>query len=70
MYLALEFNTHDIKALFRRCQALELLDRKEEALKDAVELMKIDPKNKAVAPILQRLSAWAKKKVLSIDWYS
>ncbi|XP_067935381.1 protein unc-45 homolog B-like isoform X2 [Watersipora subatra] len=64
---ALEYNSNDVKALFRRCQALELLDRKEEALKDAVKLRNLDPKNKAIVSVLQRLSAWAQQKNDRID---
>ncbi|KAJ8916639.1 hypothetical protein NQ315_000284 [Exocentrus adspersus] len=45
----------DPKGLFRRCQALEALQRYEEAYKDATQIFKDDPGNKAVQPVLQRL---------------
>lgn len=45
----------DPKALFRRCQALESLERFEEAYRDAREVIYEDPSNKAVQPILERL---------------
>ncbi|KAF7287644.1 hypothetical protein GWI33_005992 [Rhynchophorus ferrugineus] len=45
----------DPKALFRRCQALDSLERFEEAYRDATHIFKDDPSNKAVQPYLQRL---------------
>uniref|UniRef100_T1JCZ1 Protein unc-45 homolog B n=1 Tax=Strigamia maritima TaxID=126957 RepID=T1JCZ1_STRMM len=54
---ALELNSQDAKALFRRCQALEQLEKFDEAYKDAKELHNIDPKNKAIQPVLARLHA-------------
>lgn len=52
-----------MKALYRRCQALELLGKNEDAYKDAMLLLQLDPKNKAVVPIMQRLSAYIMDKV-------
>lgn len=45
----------DPKALFRRSQAHEALERFEEAYKDAVALWKADPGNKTVQKSLERL---------------
>ncbi|ENN77600.1 hypothetical protein HUJ04_000770 [Dendroctonus ponderosae] len=52
---SLEICPNDPKALFRRCQALESLERFEEAYRDATQIFKDDPTNKAVQPYLQRL---------------
>uniref|UniRef100_T1H3A6 Uncharacterized protein n=1 Tax=Megaselia scalaris TaxID=36166 RepID=T1H3A6_MEGSC len=41
--------------LFRRSQAYESIGKYEEAYKDAVDLLKSDPNNKTVQPILERL---------------
>ncbi|XP_050302471.1 protein unc-45 homolog B [Anthonomus grandis grandis] len=46
---------NDPKALFRRCQALESLQRYEEAYRDATQIFKDDPTNKPIQPYLQRL---------------
>ncbi|XP_045468199.1 protein unc-45 homolog B [Harmonia axyridis] len=45
----------DPKALYRRCQALEKLERFEEAYRDATQIFKDDPNNKAIQPNLERL---------------
>jgi len=45
----------DPKALFRRAQAYEALEKFEEAYKDATALFKADPSNKTVQPMLKRL---------------
>ncbi|KAJ8958425.1 hypothetical protein NQ318_002211 [Aromia moschata] len=52
---SLEIVPMDPKALFRRCQALEALEKYEEAYRDATQIFKDDPTNKAIQPILQRL---------------
>lgn len=52
---SLEITPNDPKALFRRCQAYEALEKYEEAYKDARQAHHYDNKNKAVAPVLQRL---------------
>ncbi|XP_078050884.1 unc-45 myosin chaperone isoform X1 [Augochlora pura] len=46
---------NDPKALFRRCQALEALERYEEAYRDARYIISVDPGNKAIQPITARL---------------
>ncbi|CAK1590397.1 unnamed protein product [Parnassius mnemosyne] len=52
---ALQIVPEDPKALFRRAQALESLDRFEEAYRDAKTIFTVDPTNKAVQPVLARL---------------
>ncbi|KAJ8713039.1 hypothetical protein PYW08_008343 [Mythimna loreyi] len=52
---ALRIVPEDPKALFRRSQALEALDRFEEAYRDAKAIFTVDPTNKAVQPVLARL---------------
>lgn len=54
---ALKIIPEDPKALFRRCQALESLQRFEEAYRDAKSIFTVEPTNKAVQPILSRLHA-------------
>ncbi|WAR16167.1 UN45B-like protein [Mya arenaria] len=53
---SLELVPNDPKALYRRCLAYEKLDRLEEAYKDAGMLLKVEPKNVAVKPVLARLT--------------
>ncbi|XP_054014557.1 protein unc-45 homolog B [Hylaeus anthracinus] len=52
---ALKICQNDPKALFRRCQALEALERFEEAYRDARYIISADPGNKAIQPIAARL---------------
>lgn len=52
---SLEITPNDPKGLFRRCQALEGLKRYEEAYRDATQIFKDDPTNKAIQPVLERL---------------
>jgi len=52
---ALDIIVNDPKALFRRCQALEALEKFEEAYRDARQIHTVDPGNKAIQPILERL---------------
>ncbi|XP_011870824.1 PREDICTED: protein unc-45 homolog B [Vollenhovia emeryi] len=46
---------NDPKALYRRCQALEALERYEEAYRDARTIILDDPNNKIIQPIAARL---------------
>lgn len=55
-FLALEISSNDPKALFRRCQALENLNRTDEAYKDARLLAHMQPGDSSTQEILQRLS--------------
>ncbi|EFN75678.1 protein unc-45 homolog B [Harpegnathos saltator] len=52
---ALKICPTDPKALFRRCQALEALERFEEAYRDAKYLILSDPNNTSIQPIAIRL---------------
>ncbi|XP_012233460.2 protein unc-45 homolog B [Linepithema humile] len=52
---SLEICPNDPKALFRRCQALESLERFEEAYQDARNIILFDPNNKSIQPIAARL---------------
>ncbi|XP_050453184.1 protein unc-45 homolog B [Cataglyphis hispanica] len=52
---ALKICSNDPKALFRRCQALEALQRFEEAYRDARNIILSDPNNKSIQPIAARL---------------
>ncbi|CAG4933329.1 unnamed protein product [Colias eurytheme] len=54
---ALQIIPEDPKALFRRAQALENLERFEEAYRDAKIIFTVDPTNKAIQPVLGRLHA-------------
>ncbi|XP_014221406.1 protein unc-45 homolog B [Trichogramma pretiosum] len=52
---ALKISPNDPKALFRRCQAYEALERFEEAYRDARAVIAADPSNKAIQPTLAKL---------------
>lgn len=54
---ALVFGPQDPKALYRRCQALEKLERFEESYRDARGVLDADPTNKVIQPVLERLHA-------------
>ena len=62
-FSALELVPNDPKSLYRRCQAYEGLQKYEEAYKDALMIMKNDPKNKSVGEILVRLSPIIQERV-------
>ncbi|XP_070530848.1 protein unc-45 homolog B-like [Cardiocondyla obscurior] len=49
---ALKISSNDPKALFRRCQALEALERFEEAYQDAKNVILFDPDNKNIQSII------------------
>ncbi|KAK6640668.1 hypothetical protein RUM44_012365 [Polyplax serrata] len=59
---ALNISPRDPKALFRRCQALECLDRFEEAYRDARAVLENEPSNKAIQPVLERLHNIVQKR--------
>lgn len=59
---SLDLVPDDPKALYRRCQAYENLNKTEEAYKDAAALVKADPRNTAVQPILKRLNPIIQEK--------
>ncbi|XP_033727362.1 LOW QUALITY PROTEIN: protein unc-45 homolog A-like [Pecten maximus] len=60
---ALEVNDNDPKALYRRCLAYEKLGKVEEAYKDAGALIKVDPKNTAIQPVICRLTPLIQEKM-------
>ncbi|CAH0713857.1 unnamed protein product, partial [Brenthis ino] len=60
---ALQIIPEDPKALFRRSQALESLERFEEAYRDAKTIFRVDPSNKAVQPVLARLYAIVQERI-------
>jgi len=60
---ALELAENDPKALFRRCQAHQALGNIEQAYSDAKIVHKIDPKNRAVEPMLVTLHSAVQSKI-------
>lgn len=52
---SLELRSNDQKALFRRVQALEAMERYEEAFRDAKTILNNDPTFKTIQPVLERL---------------
>ena len=60
---SLEISPDDPKALFRRCQAYEALEKYEEAYKDARQVHNLDQQNKPIAPILKRLHHIVQERV-------
>ncbi|CAL1540162.1 unnamed protein product [Lymnaea stagnalis] len=60
---SLDLAPNDPKALFRRCQAYEHLGKIEEAYKDSVLLIKVDPQNKAVRPLFNKLNTVVQERV-------
>ncbi|CAG9559298.1 unnamed protein product [Danaus chrysippus] len=62
---ALQIVPEDPKALFRRAQALESLERFEEAYRDAKTILTVDPANKAIQPMLGRLYAVVQERAKS-----
>ncbi|UYV64416.1 UNC45A [Cordylochernes scorpioides] len=59
---ALELDPADVKALFRRCQALQNLGRHADAFKDARAVQHLDPNNSAILPVLRDLNAKIQEK--------
>ncbi|MBN3297808.1 UN45B protein, partial [Amia calva] len=54
---AIDVDASDIKALYRRCQALEKLGKLDQAFKDVQRCATIEPKNKTFLDTLRRLGA-------------
>ncbi len=54
---------NDPKALFRRSQAYESLGQVDAAYNDARKVHNVDPKNKAIEPVLVRLHKAVSQKV-------
>jgi len=63
---ALEIIPNDPKALFRRCQAHEALGKIDSAYTDAKEVHNLDPKNKAIEPVLVRLHKQVQAKMTEL----
>lgn len=61
--LAIDVDAADIKALFRRCQALEKLGKLDMAFKDVQRCATLEPKNKTFLETLRRLGAEIQAKV-------
>ncbi|XP_060928005.1 protein unc-45 homolog B [Limanda limanda] len=60
---AIDVDAADIKALFRRCQALEKLGKLDMAFKDVQRCATIEPKNKTFLDTLRRLRAEIQAKL-------
>uniref|UniRef100_A0A8C7U9H4 Protein unc-45 homolog B n=1 Tax=Oncorhynchus mykiss TaxID=8022 RepID=A0A8C7U9H4_ONCMY len=60
---AIDVDAADVKALFRRCQALEKLDKLDMAFKDVQRCSTIEPKNKTFLETLRRLGAEIQAKL-------
>jgi tetratricopeptide (TPR) repeat protein len=60
---SLEISPNDQKALFRRCQALEALERFEESFRDAKTIWNNDPNFKPIQPVLERLHNIVQEKL-------
>uniref|UniRef100_A0A8C6N6D5 Protein unc-45 homolog B n=1 Tax=Melopsittacus undulatus TaxID=13146 RepID=A0A8C6N6D5_MELUD len=60
---AIDINSSDIKALYRRSQALEKLGKLDQAFKDAQKCATIEPRNKNFQETLRRLGANIQEKL-------
>lgn len=60
---SLQIVPSDPKALYRRSQALESLQRYEEAYRDARQILNDDPNNKMIQPTLERLHKIVQERV-------
>lgn len=61
--IAIDVDAKDIKALYRRCQALEKLGKLDMAFKDVQRCATLEPKNKTFLETLRRLGAEIQSKV-------
>uniref|UniRef100_A0A669PB92 Protein unc-45 homolog B n=1 Tax=Phasianus colchicus TaxID=9054 RepID=A0A669PB92_PHACC len=61
--LAIDINSSDIKALYRRSQALEKLGKLDQAFKDAQKCATMEPRNKNFQETLRRLGADIQEKL-------
>lgn len=62
-FSAIDVDAADIKALYRRCQALEKLGKLDMAFKDVQRCATLEPKNKTFLETLRRLGADIQAKV-------
>uniref|UniRef100_A0A7N6AAL0 Protein unc-45 homolog B n=1 Tax=Anabas testudineus TaxID=64144 RepID=A0A7N6AAL0_ANATE len=60
---AIDIDAADIKALYRRCQALEKLGKLDMAFKDVQRCATLEPKNKTFLETLRRLGAEIQAKL-------
>uniref|UniRef100_A0A8B9KM01 Protein unc-45 homolog B n=1 Tax=Astyanax mexicanus TaxID=7994 RepID=A0A8B9KM01_ASTMX len=60
---AIDVDAADIKALYRRCQALEKLGKLDMAFKDVQRCATLEPKNKTFLETLRRLGAEIQQKL-------
>ncbi|XP_017540512.1 protein unc-45 homolog B [Pygocentrus nattereri] len=60
---AIDVDASDIKALYRRCQALEKLGKLDMAFKDVQRCATLEPKNKTFLETLRRLGAEIQQKL-------
>uniref|UniRef100_A0A672P043 Protein unc-45 homolog A-like n=1 Tax=Sinocyclocheilus grahami TaxID=75366 RepID=A0A672P043_SINGR len=64
---ALDVDQGDVKARFRRAQALQKLGRLDQAFTDAQKCAQLEPKNKAFQDLLRQLGAQIQQKLSSTD---
>ncbi|XP_075051256.1 protein unc-45 homolog B [Mixophyes fleayi] len=60
---AIDVDASDIKALFRRCQALEKLGKMDQAYKDVQRCATLEPKNRTFLETLHRLGTDIQEKL-------
>ncbi|XP_078010960.1 protein unc-45 homolog B isoform X1 [Phascolarctos cinereus] len=60
---AIDIDASDIKALFRRCQALEQLGKLDQAFKDVQRCATLEPKNRNFQETLRRLNSSIHEKL-------
>ncbi|XP_017499553.3 protein unc-45 homolog B isoform X1 [Manis javanica] len=60
---AIDINSSDIKALYRRCQALEHLGKLDLAFKDVQRCVTLEPRNQSFQETLRRLNTSIQEKL-------
>ncbi|XP_040856482.1 protein unc-45 homolog B isoform X2 [Ochotona curzoniae] len=60
---AIDINSSDIKALYRRCQALEHLGKLDQAFKDVQRCATLEPRNQNFQETLRRLNGSIQEKL-------